>query len=62
MALRKSFPNRCLLKLDSLCLTLLILSGMIKSKFFSKVVIPILKYGIAILLGYIGGENMPTIF
>lgn len=33
-----------------------------KSKFFVKVVLPIVKYGIAILLGYIGGENMPTIF
>ena len=32
-----------------------------KSKFFVKVVIPVIKYGIAILLGYFGGDYLPNV-
>ena len=51
-----------MLSCASFCLTLLILSGMMKSKFFTKVIFPVLKYAIAALLGYIGGESLPSVF
>ena len=51
-----------MLSCASLCLTLLILSGMMKSKFVTKVLFPVLKYAVAALLGYIGGESLPSVF
>lgn len=50
-----------MLSCASLCLTLLILSGMMKSKFVTKVLFPIVKYAIAAILGYIGGDFLPTV-
>lgn len=45
----------------SLSLTLLIISRIMKSKFVVKVLLPILKYGIAVLLGYFGGDYLPNV-
>ena len=50
-----------MLSVASLCLTLLILTGMMKSKFVNKVLFPILKYAIAAILGYIGGDVIAPI-
>ena len=50
-----------MLSVASLCLTLLILTGMMKSKFVTKVLFPILKYAIVAILGYIGGDVISPI-
>lgn len=55
------FPRTSVLSVASLCLTLLILTGMMKSKFVTKVLFPILKYAIAAILGYIGGDVISPI-
>lgn len=51
-----------MLSCASLCLTLKILSGMMNSNFLQKVLKPVIKYAIAALLGYLGGDVLPTIF
>ena len=51
-----------MLSVASLCLTLSILNGIMKSKFFTKVLFPVLKYAVAALLGYLGGESIPSMF
>lgn len=61
MSLRNDFRRVSVLNYASLCLTLLILVGMMKSKFVVKVLLPILKYGIAVLLGYFGGDYLPNV-
>ena len=63
MSLRVRFPKKIVLKCASLCLTLKILNGMMKSNFVQKVLFPILRYGIAIVLGYFTGNgDIPSVF
>lgn len=33
-----------------------------KSNFVQKVLIPVIKYAVVAILGYVGGENLPTVF
>lgn len=50
-----------MLSCASLCLTLLILSKIMRSKFVVKVLLPVLKYAVAAILGYIGGDLITPI-
>ena len=60
MNLNKSFPKALVLTCASVSLQLILLLKiikMMKSNFVQKVLIPIVRYGIAVVLGYLTGNG-----